>query len=92
MASREAAADIRHLSDMARGGDRVVREAIADGRETVLMDGGRAIAVLVSAERYGELNDAASRLELIEALDVGEASAAAGKTHPHAEVMAWLRS
>ena len=84
--------DVRPLSDMAHDGDRVVREAIASGKATFLMDEGEAVAVLVSAARYEELRDTANRLDLIAALEAAEASAVAGNTKPNHEVVAWIRS
>ena len=87
-----AGEEVRPLSDVASGAEGFMRAAAHRAGPTILMDGDERVAVVLPDALYRQLSEAAARLDLVEALDSGEAAAAAGQTMPQAEVVAWVRT
>ena len=91
MAHIKASEDLRPVSELKSSGAEIVRQVNSTGRPVVLTRHGRGVAVLVSLERFEQLEQAEDRAELQRALLDGEADVAAGRVVPHGQVMAKLK-
>jgi antitoxin YefM len=91
MAQIKASEDLRPVSELKSSGAEIVRQVNSTGRPVVLTRHGRGVAVLVSLERFEELEQAEGRAQLQRALLEGEADVAAGRVVPHADVVTKLR-
>ena len=91
MAHIKASEDLRPVSELKSRGAEIVRQVNTTGRPVVLTRHGRGVAVLVSLERYEELERAVDRAEVQRALLEGEADVEAGRLVPHEQVMSKLK-
>ena len=80
MAHIKASEDLRPVSELKSSGAEIVRQVNTTGRPVVLTRHGRGVAVLVSLERYEELERAVDRAEVQRAILEGESSV---KIHGH---------
>ncbi len=87
----KASEDLRPMSELKSRGAEIVRQVNDTGRPVVLTRHGRGVAVVVSLERFEELEDAEGRLSVERALLAAEADFAAGRVTPHDKVAEKLR-
>ncbi|MBI4517300.1 MAG: type II toxin-antitoxin system Phd/YefM family antitoxin [Deltaproteobacteria bacterium] len=91
MAKRETGAELRPLTDLQSCPLEIVRQARRTGRPVLLTRRGRGVAVMVSADRFAELEKAAEQLRLQRAVEQAEHEIAAGEYVPHRAVARQLR-
>ena len=91
MGESKATADLRPLTELKSRPLEIVRHTRRTGRPVVLTRRGRGVAVVVSADRFAELEDAAEQLRLQRAVEQAEHEIASGNYVPHRAVVQQLR-
>jgi prevent-host-death family protein len=86
-----ASADRRPLADLESCPLEIVRQTRRTGRPVVLTRRGQGVAVLVSADRFARLEEAAEQLRLQRAVEEAEREVAAGRYVPHSTMLGKLR-
>jgi prevent-host-death family protein len=86
MSSMKISEDFRPLSEMKTHPAKVLRQTARTKRPVVLTRYGRGVAVLMSVEKYEELQVASARLRLIAALQDAERAILDGEVVEHDEM------
>ncbi len=79
------------MSELKSRGAEIVRQVNESGRPVVLTRHGRGVAVVVSLERFEELEQAEAGLRLKHAIAQAEEDFAAGRVRSHEEVAEKLK-